>query len=96
MIAEITKIEHVSEFFSDLFGEGVNVHPDDDFKDYINYETKEETYTLEEATLRNRLMNKSFEICENAKVDIYDLMMELYLKMSGLDRSIPLPSSTYR
>ena len=92
MIAQIIKIEDVSEFFSNLFREGVNVHPDDDFNDYINYETKEATYTLEEANLRNKLMNKSFEICENNNVDIYDLMMELHLKESGLDRFIPLPS----
>jgi len=92
MITEVVKIEDVSEFFSDLFREGVNAHPDDDFNDYINYETKELTYTSEEATLRNTLMNKSFEICENADVDIYDLMMELHLKESGLDRFIPLPS----
>jgi hypothetical protein len=92
MITEVTKVEDVSEFFSDLFQEGVNAHPDDDFNDYINYETKEATYTLEEAILRNSLMNKSFEICENADVDIYDIMMELHLKVSGLDRFIPLPS----
>jgi len=95
MITEVLKIEDVSEFFSDLFQEGANAHPDDNFNDYINYETKEATYTLEEATLRNRLMNKSFEICENANVDIYDLMMELHLKKSGLDHLIPLPSQGY-
>lgn len=92
MIINIVKIQDVSEFFSDLFKEGVNAHPDDDFNDYINYETKEPTYTSKEATIRNTLMNKSFEICENANVDIYDLMMELHLKESGLDRFIPLPS----
>jgi len=92
MIIDIVKIEDVSEFFSDLFKEGVNAHPDDDFNDYINYETKEATYNSEEAALRNTLMNKSFEICENANVDIYDLMMELHLKESGLNRFIPLPS----
>ena len=92
MTTEVIKIEDVSEFFSDLFREGVNAHPDDDFNDYINYETKEATYTSEEAALRNTLMNKSFEICENANVDIYDLMMQLHLKESGLDRFIPLPS----
>ena len=40
-------------------------------------------------------MNKSFEICENANVDIYDLMMELHLKKSGRDHLIPLPSQGY-
>jgi hypothetical protein len=43
---------------------------DDDFNDYINYETKEATYTLID-NFKKQLMNKSFEICENANVDIY-------------------------
>jgi hypothetical protein len=58
MITEVGKIEDVSNFFSDLFREGVNVHPDDDFNDYINYESMEATYTSEEAALRNTLMKK--------------------------------------
>jgi len=78
MIIDIVKIEDVSEFFSDLFKEGVNAHPDDDFNDYINYETKEATYNSEEAALRNTLMNRSFEICERSDVDIYELMMEIF------------------
>lgn len=92
MIAVINNIEDVSTFFHDLFKEGVNAHPDEDFVQYVNGETGEDTYTPEEAALRNGLMNKSFEVCESSGADIYDLMQEIYLTETGLDRLIPLPS----
>ena len=78
MLIKINTIEDVLAFFQILYKEGVNAHPDDDFNDYVNYETKEPTYTSEEATLRNELMNKSFEICNEYNTDIYDLMSEVY------------------
>jgi hypothetical protein len=78
MIHKIENIEDVAIFFTELFNEGVSAHPDDDFNDYINYETKEATYTIEEAMLRNELMNSSFIICEKANADIYELMFETY------------------
>lgn len=78
MITQINNIEDVSAFFQALYNEGVSAHPDDDFNDYVNYETNEPTYTSEEATLRNELMDKSFEICEMRNADIYDLMVEVY------------------
>ena len=78
MITQINNIEDVTIFFQDLYSEGVSAHPDDDFNDYINYETKELTYTSEEAALRNELMNRSFEVCDKYDTDIYDLMIEVY------------------
>jgi hypothetical protein len=78
MIIHINNIEDVSAFFQALYNEGVSAHPDDDFNDYVNYETNEPTYTSEEATLRNELMDKSFEICDMHNADIYDLMVEVY------------------
>ncbi|MFL9844067.1 hypothetical protein [Flavobacterium rhizosphaerae] len=79
MIATINNIQDVETFFKDLYNEGVSAHPDDDFNDYINYETNEATYTVEEAIVRNELMNRSFIVCENASIDIYELMAQIYL-----------------
>lgn len=79
MIHKIENIEDVTIFLTDLFNEGVSAHPDDDFNDYINYETKEPTYTEQEAVMRNRLMNDAFHVCEKANVDIYELMATIYL-----------------
>ena len=80
MIQEIKILEDVRTFFNDLLAEDLNFHPDDDFKDYINYETKEATYAEDEAALRNHLLQLSFEICENEGADIYDLCIEIFMK----------------
>lgn len=92
MIVDILTVEDVAAFFKNLFEEGVNAHPDEDFSQYINSETHEETYTSKEAAVRNKLMDKSFDVCKKAGVDIYDLMQEIYLQETGLDKFIPLPS----
>ncbi|HWZ15433.1 MAG TPA: hypothetical protein VNW95_09365 [Mucilaginibacter sp.] len=95
MIAEIKDIQDVDVFFHDLIKEGVNCHPDDDFTQYVNIETGEDTFTAQEAAIRNDLMSKAFEICENSGIDIYDMMQEIFLKETGLDKYIPLPSQGY-
>ena len=95
MVAAINDINDVSRFFQDLFNEGVNAHPDEDFSQYINTETGEATYTDDDAIIRNHLMQRSFEVCDKSGVDIYDLMQEIYLKETGLDKFIPLPSKQY-
>ena len=92
MVNEIKDLNDVVLFTKLLVKEGTNVHPDDDFNNYVNIETEKPTYTEREAELRNRLMNQCFEVCESANEDIYDLMQEIYLKETGLDKFIPLPS----
>jgi hypothetical protein len=93
MITEIKSINEVELFFKQLFKEGTNAHPDDNFCDYVNLETGAPTYTKDAAEFRNNLMAQSFDICEAAGLDIYDVIQEIYLKESGLDKFIPLPSS---
>ena len=92
MITKIITLEDVKDFAKQLNAEGVSFHPDDDFKDYINFSTNEPIYTIEEAEFRNNLMNYCFEVCETAGVDIYEIMFEELLIESGLDKIIPLPS----
>jgi hypothetical protein len=93
MIKSINNIDDVKIFTKQLIAEGVNLHPDDDFHLYVNIETGEPTYVREDAILRNKLMMGAFEICELFNEDIYDLMQEIYLVETGLDKYIPLPSS---
>jgi len=93
MIQDIKTLADVQQFMHDLVKEGVNAHPDELFENYVNLETGEPTYTAEEATLRNLLMSQSFDICESGNADIYDVMMEVFLKDTGMDKYIPLPSS---
>jgi hypothetical protein len=92
MLQKIEKLEDVAEFIHNLVEEGVNAHPDEDFSQYINIETDEPIYTSDESNLRNRLINKSFDVCEEAGIDIYDLTQEIYLKETRLNEFIPLPS----
>jgi hypothetical protein len=95
MLKQITTTKDVVAFAKQLIKEGVSFHPDDDFNDYINLETKEPTYSKEDADFRNELMNQCFTVCEKNGIDIYDSMSEVVLKETGLDKFIPLPSTPY-
>ena len=92
MINSIYNIQDVITFSKELIAEGCNFHPDDDFHNYVNVETENPSYSFEEAERRNKLMVQCFKICEDAKMDIYDVTMEVYLKETGLSEFIPLPS----
>ncbi|WP_276132453.1 hypothetical protein [Polluticoccus soli] len=78
MIQKIESIDDVKTFFRQLKTEDLNFHPDTPFEDYINGETKQDTYTKEEAITRNRLLDRSFDICERDNVDIYELGIEVF------------------
>ncbi len=95
MVNQITTTNDVVAFAKQLIEEGVNFHPDDDFRNYINVATKELTYSEEEADVRNEMMNQCFAVCEANGLDIYDTMGEVALKETGLDKFIPLPSTPY-
>jgi hypothetical protein len=92
MIAEISSLQEVELFMKQLISEGTNAHPDDDFNDYINTITGHQTYTAEQAAIRNSLMAESFIVCDRNQIDIYDLMQEIYLTETGMDQFIPKPS----
>ena len=84
MIADIKHIEDVKIFFKDLINEGVNAHPDEDFLNYVHITSGHETYSPDEAEKRNILMRKSFKVCGNIGIDIYDLMQAIYDENSNL------------
>lgn len=92
MITTINTIDDVKVFVHALMDEGLNYHPDDDFDNYVNLQTGNPSYTPEEVLLRNQLNHQCFQICEAAGLDIYDISMEIFLKETGLDQFIPLPS----
>jgi hypothetical protein len=94
MLKEIKNLNDVEAFAKELIKESVNFHPDEDFNNYVNLESNLPTYTKEEADLRNKLMNQSFDVCEKEGVDIYDFTLEITLKDTGLDKFIPLPSDS--
>jgi len=85
MINEINTIEDVKLFAFQLVNEdNLSFHPDDDFADYINTETKEQCYSEEDIIRLNEMMEKCFVICEKAELDIYELMGEpLFAKIEA-------------
>lgn len=86
MISSIQTVGDVEVFAQQLIAEGLNFHPDDDFCNYINMETKESTYSEAEAQIRNQLMNRCFEVCEAEGIEIYSVMGKYlfdYFKISA-------------
>lgn len=59
--------------------ESLNLHPDEDFKNYINLDTHLPTYSPEEAEFRNKLMEACFEICDQEEADIYQIGLQILL-----------------
>lgn len=92
MITNIETANEVKEFAKQLINEGVNIHPDVDFNDYVSIKTNTATYTKEEADLRNDLMNQCFEVCEKEGIDIYDTMHDVTLTETGMDQLIAIQS----
>jgi hypothetical protein len=92
MIREIQNLNDVNRFTKELIAEGITIHPDDDFRLYINLENGIPTYTKQEADIRNLLMSQCFSVYENNGADIYSLMSEVYLRETNLDKFIPKPS----
>lgn len=93
MIKQIN-LSDVKAFNKALIMDGTSFHPDDDFRDYLIKDSSKPAYSLQEAELRNGLMETCFAVCSNARVDIYDVMLEVFLKETGMDKHIPLHSNS--
>ena len=76
----ITSVDDVKNFFHHLVSERkVNFHPDDRFEDYVS-EDGVPSFSQEECTVYNRLMDESFDVCEKKGADIYAIGLELMQK----------------
>jgi hypothetical protein len=78
MINEIKTIDDVKAFFRQLLDEDLNFHPDTPFEDYIHGETRKPTYSIAEAAIRNKLMEQSFDVCEEVNIDIYEIANKIF------------------
>ena len=77
----ITSVDDVKEFFHHLVSErNLNFHPDDRFEDYVSCDDGSNTFSQEECSVYNRLMDESFDVCEKNGVDIYAIGLELIQK----------------
>lgn len=70
----IETVEDVKAFFLFLYKQqNIAFHPDEDFRDYIDIETKTQIFTLQEAMYLNEIMTLSFQACKKAGIDIYQV-----------------------
>ena len=77
----ITSVDDVKAFFHHLVNErNLNLHPDDRFEDYVSCDDGSNTFSQEECSVYNRLMDESFDVCEKNGVDIYAIGLELMQK----------------
>ncbi|SOD80869.1 hypothetical protein [Spirosoma fluviale] len=78
MPEQILTMADVLQFIGHLYDvERVCFHPDDPFEDYIDKE-KNATYTPEEASLRDSLMEQAFDVCDTRKIDLYAVCNLMY------------------
>ena len=76
--SHITTAEEVKDFFRHIVNDlDINFHPDDDFKDYVSYDTGNRTMDDEQAELYNRLMDEAFETCGE---EVYEIGSDLLFK----------------
>ncbi len=74
-LTSINTLEDVKQFVHILMKEEkLAFHPDTPFEGYINLNTNEPTYSIQDVVLRDRLLNQAFELGEQLDVDTHELM----------------------
>ena len=51
-------------------------HPGDMFENYVSSKSGINTFTFEECSINNRLMDESFDVCEKVDMNIYKTGIE--------------------
>ena len=76
--SHIKSVKDVDAFSHHIvFERKVNFHSDDIFEDYVSCEGSINTFTLDECSIYNRLMDESFAVCKKEGVDIYKIGLEV-------------------
>lgn len=76
--------DDVKHFISDLiYKYGINFHPDTDFTEYINLETKQPTFTHEQALELNDILSKAHIICYHQNCDLYQMSQNIFNESKG-------------
>jgi uncharacterized protein YecA (UPF0149 family) len=70
----ITEAEHVVQFMRYILALDVVFHPDDDMLSYIDLDTDEPTFSVEDGKYLNETIQKCFDVCGD---DVYDICMAL-------------------
>ena len=80
--SHINTLKDVRAFFNHLaFERNLSFHPDDDFSTYVHYLSNKPIFKEEEIKMYNRLMGESFEVCDKADHDIYEIGLQVMRKV---------------
>lgn len=83
--SHIKSVEDVNAFLQNLVNESkLNSCQDDDFADYNYYNEKTPTFTEEDVSVYN-MMEKSFDVCENANIDVYEIGLAVLRPIIGMN-----------
>lgn len=75
----IKTLDDVIDFFTHLYKhERLAFHPDTPFEDYVEMGTDKPSYTPEEASIRNNLLDQCFQYCDKHNYDIYGVGIKVY------------------
>ncbi len=79
--SHISSVKDVEAFFYHLVDDRkVNFHPDDDFANYVCLADNTTSFSAAEVVMYNRLMDESFDVCDKADIDIYDIGFNEFIK----------------
>lgn len=67
MINNIIVFKDLSIFFKNLVADGINAYPNEDFSQYVNFETQEPTFMAEEAAVPSHLIVISFDALQKSQ-----------------------------
>lgn len=82
MITNVKTSNDLNGFASQLIKEGISYLPDNDF----NHLDNTSSFSKEDASLRNQLASKSFDVCRNDWIDIHVKVLTITLAETGLEK----------
>lgn len=89
--SHVTNIDEVKAFIEHIIVDcKVNWHPDDDASVYIEPDTGEPTFTLEQAEIVNRMTDECFDVAEATGMDrggdwVYDYAFDVLYDLLHCD-----------
>ncbi len=85
MLHEIVTLKDVETFIEQIAGEIDNFHPMEDFTNYVYPDTYNRRYTDEEAEIRNKSLDKCFNVCARYTENFYTYLINLFeLEKAGI------------
>lgn len=78
MLHEITTMQDVETFIEEIAQEIDDFHPLNDFANYVYPKTHLRRYTEQEAEVRNKQLDRCFDVCAKHNPDFFTYLLELF------------------